>query len=47
MEVKKLQNSGKGSSIAALVHGILAVVFAWFYMTNIAALVCGIIGINL
>lgn len=40
-----MQNSGKGLSIAALVLGIVATVFAWFYMINIVALVCGIIGI--
>lgn len=40
-------NSGKGFSIASLVLGILAIVFAWFYMINIAAVICGIVGIAL
>lgn len=40
-----MQNTGKGLSIAGLVLGIVSAVLAWFYMVNIAALVCGIIGI--
>lgn len=40
-----MQNTGKGLSIAGLVLGIISAVLAWFYMINIAALVCGIIGI--
>ena len=40
-----VQDTGKGLSIAGLVLGIVAVVLAWFYMINIAALVCGIAGI--
>ncbi len=40
-----MNNSGKGLSIAALVLGIVSAVLAWFYLINIAALVCGIIGI--
>lgn len=37
--------TGKGYSVAALILGIVATVLAWFYMINIAALVCGIVGI--
>lgn len=37
--------TGKGYSIAALVLGIVATVLAWFYMINIAALACGILGV--
>ena len=40
-----MQNTGKGFSITGLVLGIVATVLAWFYMINIAALVCGIVGI--
>ena len=40
-----MQNNGKGLSVAGLVLGIVATVLAWFYMVNIAALVCGIVGI--
>lgn len=40
-----MQNTGKALSIAGLVLGIVSAVLAWFYMINIAALVCGIIGI--
>lgn len=40
-------NNGKGLSIAGLVLGIISAVLAWFYLVNIAALVCGIIGIIL
>ncbi len=40
-----MQNTGKGLSIAGLVLGIVSAVLAWFYMINIAALVCGIVGI--
>lgn len=42
-----MQNNGKGLSIAGLVLGIIATVLAWFYLVNIAALVCGIVGIIL
>ena len=42
-----MQNSGKGLSIAGLVLGIVATVFAWFTWINIIALVCGIVGIIL
>lgn len=42
-----MQNNGKGLSIAALVLGIIATVLAWFYLVNIAALACGIVGIIL
>jgi len=38
-------NNGKGLSVTGLVLGIVAVVLAWFYMVNIVALVCGIVGI--
>lgn len=40
-------NNGKGYSIAGLVLGIVSSVLAWFYLVNIAALVCGIVGIIL
>ncbi len=40
-----MQNNGKGLSVAGLVLGIAATVLAWFYMINIAALVCGVVGI--
>lgn len=40
-------NNGKGLSIAGLVLGIVATVLAWFYMVNIIALVCGVVGIIL
>lgn len=40
-----MQQTGKGLSVTALVLGIVATVLAWFYMINIAALVCGIVGI--
>ncbi|WP_040197961.1 hypothetical protein [Candidatus Soleaferrea massiliensis] len=40
-----MERSGKGLSIAGLVLGIVAIVFAWFYMINIVALISGIIGI--
>lgn len=40
-----MQNTGKGLSITGLVLGIASAVLAWFYMINIAALVCGIVGI--
>lgn len=40
-----MENNGKGLSIAGLVLGIVSAVLAWFYMVNIAALVCGIAGI--
>jgi len=40
-----MQNDGKGLSIAGLVLGIVATVFAWFYMINMVALVCGIVGV--
>ena len=40
-----MQNTGKGVSITGLVLGVVSAVLAWFYMVNIAALVCGIIGI--
>lgn len=40
-----MENNGKSLSIAALVLGIIACVLAWFYMINIAALICGVIGI--
>ncbi len=39
--------TGKGLSVAGLVLGIVSAVLAWFYMINIAALVCGIVGIIL
>ena len=42
-----MQDNGKGLSIAALVLGIIATVLAWFYLVNIAALACGIVGIIL
>ncbi len=40
-----MQKTGKGLSAAGLVLGILSAVFAWFYMVNIVALICGVIGI--
>lgn len=40
-------NNGKGLSIAALVLGIVAVILAWFYLVNILAIICGIVGIVL
>lgn len=40
-----MQDAGKGLSITALVLGIVATVLAWFYMINIVALICGIVGI--
>ena len=40
-----MQNTGKGLSVASLVLGMVSAVLAWFYLINIAALVCGIIGI--
>lgn len=40
-----MPNNGKSYSIAALVLGIVACVLAWFYMVNIVALVCGIVGL--
>lgn len=40
-----MQKSGNGLSIAGLVLGIVAIVFAWFYMINLVALVCGIVGV--
>lgn len=42
-----MQNNGKGLSIAALVLGIVSSVLAWFYMINIVALICGVVGIIL
>ena len=42
-----VNDPGKGMSIAGLVLGIAAIVLAWFYMVNIAALIAGIIGIIL
>ena len=43
----KMQNNGKTLSIVSLILGIASIVLAWFYMINIAALVCGIVGIIL
>lgn len=40
-----MQNNGKGMAVAGLVLGIVATVLAWFYLINIVALVCGIVGI--
>ncbi len=40
-------NNSKGMSIAGLVLGIIACVFAWFGYGAIFALVCGIVGIVL
>ena len=40
-----MQKAGNGLSIAGLVLGIIAIVFAWFYVVNIAAVVCGVVGI--
>lgn len=40
-----MQKSGNGLSIAGLVLGIVAIVFAWFYVINLVALICGIVGI--
>lgn len=40
-----MENNGKALSVTALVLGIVATVLAWFYMVNILALVCGIVGI--
>ena len=40
-----MQNNGKGLSVAALVLGIISSILAWFYMINIVALICGIVGI--
>lgn len=40
-------SDGKGYSVAGLVLGIVSSVLAWFYLVNIAALVCGIVGILL
>ncbi len=40
-----MQNTGKGLSITALVLGIVSSILAWFYMINIVALICGIVGI--
>lgn len=40
-----MQNNGKGLSIAGLVLGIVSAVFAWFYIVNTVALICGIVGI--
>lgn len=49
-EIKKevhivMQSDGKGFSVAGLVLGIVATVLAWFYLINIAGLVCGIAGL--
>lgn len=40
-----MQKTGKALSIAGLVLGIVSAVLAWFYMINIVALICGIVGI--
>lgn len=40
-----MENTGKGLSVTALVLGIVSAVLAWFYMVNIVALVCGVVGI--
>lgn len=42
-----MENNGKGFAVAALVLGIIATILAWFYLINIIAVVCGIIGIVL
>ena len=43
-----MQNDGKGLSIAGLVLGIVATVFAWWGLyLGIFALACGIVGIIL
>ena len=39
--------NGKGFSIAALILGIVSLVLAWFYMINIVALACAIVGLVL
>ena len=41
------KNPGIGFSIAALVLGVLSLIFAWFYLINIVAIVFGIVGIVL
>lgn len=40
-----MQNSGKGFSIAGMVLGIVATIFAWFAWFGYIALACGIVGI--
>lgn len=40
-----MQNNGKGLSVAGLVLGICAAVFAWWGTIAYAALACGIVGI--
>ena len=40
-----MENNGKALSVTALVLGIIATVLAWFYMVNIVAIACGIVGI--
>lgn len=42
-----MQSNGKGLSVAGLVLGIFAAVFAWWGTIAYAALVCGIVGIVL
>lgn len=42
-----MQNTGKGLSIAALILGIISSILAWFYLINIVALICGVVGIIL
>ena len=42
-----MENDGHGLSVTALVLGIVSAILAWFYLVNIAALVCGIVGIIL
>ena len=40
-------NDGKGLSVASLVLGIISAILAWFYLINVVAIICGIIGIIL
>ncbi len=41
------KNPGIGFSIAALVLGVMSLIFAWFYLVNIVAIIFGIVGIVL
>lgn len=38
-------NNGKGLSIAALVLGIVAILFFWMSVYNIISVICGIVGL--
>lgn len=40
-----MQNTGKGLSVTGLVLGIISAALCWVSWVNLAAIICGIIGI--